>query len=212
MHTRSAFSAAVIGLALGAAGCSKADNPASPSASAPASSTTAAVQGGDPGLGPELAAVRAATAQFHDVNVAMAAGYLNPAGRVCDQIATGTMGIHIPNPALQATTELDPARPEVLLYLPKPEGGYRLVAVEYIQLVRLRNPETGVVAPWMSPTPWPANYEVVTPTPELFGQTFQGPMPGHVPGMPWHWDLHAWVWANNPTGLFQPWNPAISCS
>jgi hypothetical protein len=208
MHTRSVLTSAVIGLALAAAGCSKSASPVSPSGAPAASSSTAALQA----VGPELAAVRAATAQFHDVNVAMAAGYLNPAGRVCDQIATGTMGIHIPNPALQATTELDPSRPEVLLYLPKREGGFRLVAVEYIQFVRLRHPETGVIAPWVSPNPWPANYEVVTPTPELFGQTFQGPMPGHVPGMPWHWDLHAWVWANNPTGLFEPWNPAISCT
>ena len=208
MHTRSVFTRAVLGLALAAAGCSKDQSPVAPSANAVASSSSAALQA----VGPELAAVRAATARFHDVNVAMAAGYLNPAGRVCDQIAIGTMGIHVPNPALQATTELDPTRPEVLLYLPKPEGGFRLVGVEYIQFVRLRNPDTGVVTPWMSPTPWPANYEVVTPTPELFGQTFQGPMPGHVPGMPWHWDLHAWVWANNPTGLFEPWNPAISCN
>ena len=55
------------------------------------------------------------------------------------------------------------------------------------------------------------NYIVVTPTPQLFGQTFQGPMPGHVPGMPWHWDLHVWVWANNPSGMFAQWNPALSC-
>ena len=211
MHSKSILRPALIGLALVAAGCSKEPNPAAPSTTPAASTTTAALQG-DPHLGPELAAVRAATAKFHDVNVAIASGYLSPAGRACDQIAIGGMGIHSPNFALQATTELDPTRPEVLLYLPKPDGGFRLIGVEYIQFVRLRNPDTGVVAPWMSPTPWPANYEVVTPTPELFGKTFEGPMPGHIPGMPWHWDLHAWVWANNPAGVLEPWNPAISCS
>ena len=36
-------------------------------------------------------------------------------------------------------------------------------------------------------------------------------MPGHLPGMPWHWDLHVWVWANNPSGTFAQWNPALSC-
>jgi hypothetical protein len=167
---------------------------------------------GDPSLGPQLAAVRAATAQFHQVSVAVSAGYLDPTGRACDQIAIGAMGIHSPNFALQGTQELDPLKPEVLLYLPKPEGGHRLVGVEYIQFVLLRNPATGQVAPWTSPDPWPASYQVVTPTPALFGQTFNGPMPGHFPGMPWHWDLHAWIWANNPTGIFEPWNPAISCS
>jgi hypothetical protein len=83
--------------------------------------------------------------------------------------------------------------------------------VEYVLFVLLRDPATGVVAPWSSPIPWPSDYEVVTPAPELFGQAFQGPMPGHFPGMPWHWDLHAWIWANNPNGLFEQWNPALSC-
>jgi hypothetical protein len=212
MHTRSPISCALAALAVAAAGCSTSQSPVSPSASTPAASSAAAALQGDPGLGPELAAVRAATARFHDVNVAVASGYLTPMGRPCDQIAIGAMGIHSPNLALQASPELDPTRPEVLLYLPKPGGGFRLVGVEYIQFVRLRNPETGVVAPWVSPEPWPPTYEVVTPTPELFGRTFDGPMPGHVPGMPWHWDLHAWVWSHNPTGVFEQWNPAIGCS
>lgn len=198
-----------IGLALIAGGCSDTRTPVAP--------TSVVADGpsqlqGDPALGPQLAAVRGATAQFHDVSAAMAAGYLNPDGRLCDQIAIGTMGIHSPNPALMPTQNLDPLRPEVLLYLPKPEGGFRLIGVEYIQFVLLRNPATNQVAPWFAPTPWPSNYEVVTPTPQLFGQTFQGPMPGHIPGMPWHWDLHAWVWANNPNGVFAQWNPALSCS
>jgi hypothetical protein len=206
---RSTPGIAAIGLALIAAGCSNTRTPVAPA------SVVADAQSplqGDPSLGPQLSAVRDATDQFHEVSAAMAAGYLNPAGRVCDQIAIGTMGIHSPNLALQATQALDPLRPEVLLYLPKPGGGFRLVAVEYIQFVLLRNPATNQVAPWVSPNPWPSNYEVVTPTPTLFGQTFNGPMAGHVPGMPWHWDLHAWIWANNPTGIFEPWNPAISCT
>ena len=122
------------------------------------------------------------------------------------------MGIHSPNPALLASQVLDPLQPEVLLYVPKPEGGFRLVGVEYIQFVLLRDPATNQIAPWTLPTPWPSHYEVVTPTPQLFGQTFEGPMPGHFSGMPWHWDLHVWIWANNPSGMFEQWNPAISCS
>jgi hypothetical protein len=121
------------------------------------------------------------------------------------------MGIHSGNPALINNQELDPENPEVLLYLPT-GNGYRLVGVEWILPVLLRNKTSGAVAPWFLSTPWDdAEYEVVTPTPQLFGHTFQGPMPGHVAGMPWHWDLHAWVWANNPNGMFEQWNPAISC-
>jgi hypothetical protein len=191
-----------------AVSCSSDRNIVSPS---PGTETTAALEG-DPGLGPELAAVRAATARFHDVDAAIASGYLNPAGVPCDQTAAGAMGHHSANAALVGSQVLDPLHPEVLLYLPDPGGRFRLVAVEYVQFVLLRNPATNQVAPWVSATPWPTNYEVVTPTPRLFGQTFNGPMPGHVPGMPWHWDLHVWIWANNPTGMFAQWNPAISCN
>jgi hypothetical protein len=162
------------------------------------------------GVGPELAAVRAATAKYHDAEVAAAAGY-HSEGEPCVASPAGTMGIHAPNLALIGSQALDPEQPEALLYLEKPGGGLRLVAVEYVQIVLLRNPATGVVGPWLPSTPWPSNYQVVTPTPKLFGQTFDGPMPGHNPQMPWHWDLHVWVWVNNPSGMFAQWNPSISC-
>jgi hypothetical protein len=199
---------AVIALTIGAiGGCSKTSSPTAPAALAAGETAVK----GDPGLGPELGAVRDATNQFHDVNVAIAAGYASPEGGHCDASPAGTMGIHSPKMSLLQTQALDPLQPEVMLYLPKPGGGFRLVAVEYVQFVLLRNPATGQVAPWASPSPWPAEYEVVTPTPHLFGQTFQGPMAGHVPGMPWHWDLHTWIWAHNPSGTFAQWNPSISC-
>lgn len=210
---------AVVLLALAgviAVGCGKESNPVAPTGAALDGSPQAgAVSGipllGDPGLGPELAAVRRGTAVFHEVERAIGAGYADPSVGRCDASPAGVMGIHSGNPALIQSQALDPAQPEVLLYLPKEGGGFRLIGVEYLQPVLLRNPETGVVAPWLAQTPWPANYVVVTPTPQLFGQTFQGPMPGHVPGMPWHWDLHVWVWADNPSGMFAQWNPALSC-
>ena len=196
-----------VAAALAAGACSNGQSPLEPTSA----TGQMASQVGDPAVGPELAAVRAATARFHDVDVAISAGYVNPAGRICDQIGAGTMGIHSPNPALMSTQALEPTTPEVLLYLPKSDGGFRLIGVEYIQFVLLRD-SSGTVGPWFSSEPWPAGYHVVTPTPQLFGQTFDGPMPGHIPGMPWHWDLHVWVWANNPSGMFAQWNPALSCS
>jgi len=199
-----------------AVGCSEVSSPVAPTGAAlDGNSQAGSVSGialqGDPGLGPELAAVRGPTAAFHEVERAIEAGYMDPRGGHCDASAAGAMGIHSSNPALLQSQTLDPAQPEVLLYLPKEGGGVRLIGVEYLQPVLLRNPDTGVVAPWLAQEPWPSNYIIVTPTPQLFGQTFQGPMPGHVPGMPWHWDLHVWVWANNPSGMFAQWNPALSC-
>ena len=112
---------------------------------------------GDPGLGPEIAAARGATAAFHEVERAIGAGYADPRGGHCDASAAGAMGIHSPNPALIQSQALDPAQPEVLLYLPKEGGGVRLIGVEYLQPVLLRNPETGVVAPWLAQSPWPTS-------------------------------------------------------
>ena len=210
----------VAGLALaiaGAAGCSDKRSPVAPTG-AEKTQTFSPVSAeeirtslqGDSQLGGEIAAIRAATAQFHDVNVAIAAGYANPAGQDCVQSAEGGMGIHSPNSALIANQAIDPLHPEVLLYLPKPDGGYRLIGVEYLQYVIVTDPVGSFSGPWTLPTPWPSNY-LVSPIPELFGHPFLGPVPGHFPGMPWHREIHAWIWANNPDGIFEPWNPTVSC-
>jgi hypothetical protein len=39
-------------------------------------------------------------------------------------------------------------------------------------------------------------------------------MEGHMPVMPadlHHWDLHVWLWKNNPNGMFSPTNSAVKC-
>jgi hypothetical protein len=195
--------------ACGAAACTEMAAPATPSPIAELATESAGQVSGDDQSA--LAAVRGATAAFHDVGKAVAAGYGSPVGGHCDQMAMGAMGVHTPNPALMQNQALVPESPEILLYLPTGGGNYRLVGVEYFQTLLLRDTTTGVVAPWFSAGPWPSQYVVVNPAPSLFGQTFQGPMAGHVPGMPWHYDLHVWAWAPNPSGLFEQWNPSISC-
>ena len=45
----------------------------------------------------------------------------------------------------------------------------------------------------------------------LFGVPFDGPMLGHEPGMPKHYDLHVWLYERNPAGLFAAWNPRVHC-
>jgi hypothetical protein len=93
----------------------------------------------------------------------------------------------------------------------------RLLGVEYLQVVLVRSAPGAQPEPWVSPdfanpTAWPAHYQVASPAPQLFGQSFGDYHAGHTPTMPWHWDLHAWVWAHNPDGVFAPFNPAISCN
>ena len=203
-------------MAAASAGCSSTGTPMMPTApmadgsAATPVQRTAGVIDSMPLLGPDLAAVRRATARFHDPDVAAAAGYVF--GEPCVESPAGAMGIHAPNLALIGSQAIDPEQPEVLLYVEQPGGKLKLTGVEYLQVVLVRNVDTGQVGPWFSASPWPANYVVVNPTPELFGQTFDGPMPGHNPSMPWHWDFHVWIWEHNPSGMFAQWNPAISCN
>ena len=205
MNGKSYVTFAGVSLLIGTVACGDNANPARPLSGSP----TANVGTSEPALGPELAAVRRATAAFHDPDKARSAGYqLAPR---CVETAAGAMGIHAANPALVASQALDPEQPEQLLYLPQPDGGLRLIGVEYFQVVLLRNTVTGQVGPWTSGAPWPATYEVVTPAPQLFGQDFVGPMPGHNSSQPWHWDLHVWIWAHNPSGMFAEYNPILRC-
>lgn len=40
-------------------------------------------------------------------------------------------------------------------------------------------------------------------------------MEGHEPLLPQglhHYDLHVWLWKQNPAGLFNPTNPSVKCS
>jgi hypothetical protein len=39
-------------------------------------------------------------------------------------------------------------------------------------------------------------------------------MEGHEPVMPTglhHWDLHVWLWKDNPNGMFTATNPMVKC-
>jgi len=157
----------------------------------------------------QLAAVRKATAGFHDLGAAQSAGY-SIENEPCVASPAGGMGIHAPNLSLILDPVLDPSRPELLLYEPQRGGGHRLVGVEYFQAVILRN-KAGEEAPRLDPTPWnPDEFEIVNPRPSLFGQPFHL-TPPPVATVPWHWSLHVWIWAHNPSGMFEEWNPTVQC-
>ncbi|MEP7335237.1 MAG: hypothetical protein ABI717_05590 [Actinomycetota bacterium] len=140
----------------------------------------------------ELAAVRQATAKYHQVGNALAAGYV--ADPFCVESPAGGMGFHYVNPALVMDPAIDPLRPEALLYAPS-GNGLRLVAVEWLQFSNVFFPAPAPTAPKQS----------------LFGREFDGWMPGHSPVMPWHAELHAWIWQANPVGIFASWNPNVGC-
>jgi hypothetical protein len=151
-----------------------------------------AVAGAGSSVNAELAKVRAATAKYHSFARAQADGY-SVENEPCVASPDGTMGIHAVNFPLLADNAIDPLRPEILLYLRGPNGKLRLVGVEYWKVDADQNLATD------------------GDRPSLFGLPFDGPMEGHNPFMPRHYDLHVWIWHHNPSGMFSMWNPKLEC-
>jgi hypothetical protein len=152
------------------------------------------------GLQDELAQVRRVTARFHRVEEAIAAGYelgwVNGSGvRIltgCVSHPTaGAMGYHYFNADLMADNAVDALEPEALVYAPAPDGGLKLVAVEWVVRGPGSNPP-GVSGP-----------------PSVLGMEMHILVPPPGPGF---YLMHAWVWANNPAGMFEDWNPEVSCT
>ena len=166
------------------------------------SSAAAQTRGSHPTLAaltPELEQARAALDKYRDPVVAVHDGYFSTLGCVeypeggregTMQYTPGGMGVHFLNLQLIAPT-LDPAKPQVLI--DEPDGDkLRLVAAE-----------------WFLPVQ-------ATPQgpPSIFGKKLEGPMEGHHPLMPaglHHYDLHVWLWKENPAGIFSATNPALKC-
>lgn len=137
------------------------------------------------GVAADLVELRRATAAFHNLDIAVAAGW-NVELTGCLESAEGGMGIHYANLDLIADGgAIDPARPEALMYEPGRAGRLRLVGVEYL-ILEEDLPRTA-------------------PAPELFGHHFHFNEAFEV------WALHVWIWRHNTEGLFADWNPAVSC-
>ena len=129
-----------------------------------------------------LKSLRAATAKYHSTHAAIQAGY-QPDDHCVSVPGLGGMGYHWANPSL-VDPVFDPLKPEVVLYATAPNGKLRLVAVEYIVI------------------------NVGQPAPMFGDQAFNvGGTPVPVP----HWSLHVWLYENNPSGMFTPFNPNITC-
>ena len=145
----------------------------------------------------ELDAIREALAKYKDPYVAVRDLYLSTVGCVHYdgmkmpghmEYPKGAMGVHFVNLTVQGP--LDPKKPNVLIYEPVGDK-LELVAAE-----------------WLVPV------TVAKERPVLFGQPFQGPMEGHEPLIPQefvHYDLHAWLFKDNPNGMFSPTNPDVTC-
>jgi hypothetical protein len=137
----------------------------------------------------DLQRAKSATARYHSIVQATRAGYDPGPAPVCvEEPPLGVMGYHWENVPLMEDAVLDPTRPEILLYVKKPNGNWRLVGLEYY-----------------------IEADQVSSRPSLFGVPFDGPFAPHHPGQEVHYDLHVWLWEDNPSGLFFPFNPTLDC-
>jgi hypothetical protein len=138
---------------------------------------------------------RPATAHFHNVAMADAAGYgefPDAQGIACIELpGTGAMGVHYVNGSLVGDDVLDPRRPEALVY-ERRGGNLHLVALEYIVFKGI----------------WEEEH---TGRPSLFGRVFDFTDSPNRYGIPPFYSLHAWAWKVNPSGNFFAWNPRVDC-
>jgi hypothetical protein len=139
---------------------------------------------------------RRGTAEFRNIDVAKAAGYgllTDAAGIACiDNPGVGGMGVHYVKGALVGDGKVRAKTPEALVYEPRPDGRMRLVAVEYV----------------VFQAAWDAHHRK---PPKLFGQRFELIEAGNRYGLDPFYELHAWIWKDNPRGMFDDWNPLVTC-
>lgn len=140
------------------------------------------------GMGTDLAAANLATAAYQDIEAAVAAGYVSTLGPgegslgCFENPSQGGMGVHYLKASL-LDANLDPKAPEALVYELDNDGQISgLVAHEYIV----------PLAAWTGSEP-----------PMVFGRHLhQHPvLPLYV--------MHAWIWKDNPSGMFEDFNPKV---
>jgi hypothetical protein len=146
--------------------------------------------GGDDGISDEilaqLDALRLSILPFFNYDVAVSAGWDTILGG-CVESPMGGMGYHLHNMDQLGNGYLTLLRPEVLLYAPMEDGSMEFVGVEYIIPGEL----------WESDS-----------APHFLGRDLHfNPNVGPF-GI---WALHVWVVKDNPNGIFDDWNPDVSC-
>lgn len=134
---------------------------------------------------PDLDNVLEETQYLQTIENAEAAGYQNVDVDACVSSPYGAMGYHFVNFNL-LDLELDPSMPEILVFIPEDNGELRLGAVEYAVPVDMW--DDGSVIP-----------------PRILGQSM------HVNEELGLYVLHAWIFEENPAGVFADWNPEVSC-
>ena len=165
----------------------------------------------------QIEAMRVASERFKDVNVALAEGYIADPSGMCitaemegQPAERGVMGIHYFRPDLLGITATTPRvdgtgthtdfeNPAVLVYEPQADGSLVLVAVENLVFEKAWK-EAGNTAP---PTFLGRAYVHMVDDPKTPADEAHGFEP--------HYELHAWVFRENPNDTFEPFNRNVTC-
>ena len=145
-----------------------------------------------------LSIVRDSTERFKNITVAQNEQYSLLFGCVTGP-DSGAMGLHfvkqefLENPPMLPNGEIDPTRPQIVIYEPVSGGGLRLIGADYLLFAD----------PWDKAHPGH--------TPQLMGQLFHYFESPNRFGLPAFYTLHVWAWKENPNGAFVNWHPEVSC-
>ena len=99
------------------------------------------------------------------------------------------MGQHYVNFDLVGNPAIDPLQPEALVYEPRADGTFKLVALEWVR-----------VGP-----------EVATAPTVLGKDMLYRTAPNRYGIEPGFYERHYWLYKSNPLGAFEDWNPTVSC-
>lgn len=168
---------------------------------------------------PNLDEVRAATERFRDVSKALAEGYVAAPGNMCEaanmmgrSASLGAMGIHYfrpdllgitapPNPRVDGNgTHTDFIKPAILIYEPQADGTLELVAVENLVFIKAWE-AAGNKAP---PIFQGKSFDRMEDDPATEADEAHMFEP--------HYDMHVWLYRENPNGIFAQFNPKVSCA
>ena len=152
----------------------------------------------------QLNQVRASTEKYRDIDAARADGFV----QTTDEVPN--MGAHFLNVARSLDGEFDPSKPEILLYVHNDQGEWELVGTSFI----LPTEQVGPDHPDAFAGPldnWHVHYSVCT-GPNVASRSSTAEECRQQDGL-WAptlgWMIHAWVWEDNPLGVFNMWNPRI---
>jgi hypothetical protein len=139
-----------------------------------------------------IKAVRESTERYKDVAAAEADGYALMFGCVSGP-DYGAMGLHYVNFPLVQDIALDPAKPEIVIYEPLPNGKKRLVGADFLVFA----------------ADWHAKH---AETPQVMGQLMHLIESPNRYGLPAFYTLHVWAWKESASGPFVNWHPTVSCA